>query len=108
LFRKIISRLSPRIRLVISQIIAFIVYWPLARFAAIVERLGYSPSAIPLAFYRNRTFYVMRTDACDRFCTSLEQRFTRREIEQMLIGAGFDEIRFSERPPYWCAVARKR
>jgi ubiquinone/menaquinone biosynthesis C-methylase UbiE len=108
LLRKIVSRLSPRTRLVISQIIAIVIYWPLARFAAIVERVGYSPSAMPLAFYRSRTFYVMRTDAYDRFCTRLEQRFTRREIEQMLIDAGFDEIRFSEKAPYWCAIGRKR
>jgi ubiquinone/menaquinone biosynthesis C-methylase UbiE len=108
LLRKVISRLSPGKRLVVSQIIAVIAYWPLARSAAIVERLGYSPAAIPLAFYRNRAFYVMRTDAYDRFCTSLEQRFTRREIEQMLTGAGFGNIRFSDTVPYWCAVGTKR
>lgn len=106
--RKIVSLLPPRSRLVISQIIAFVVYWPLARFAAVVERAGYSPSAIPLEAYRNRKFYVMRTDAYDRFCTRLEQRFTRREIEQMLASAGFGEIRFSEKVPYWCAVGRRR
>lgn len=106
--RKIISSLPPTARLVISQIIAAVVYWPLARFAALVERAGFSPAAIPLEFYRHRSFYVMRTDAYDRFCTSLEQRFTRRQIEQMLSDAGFDEIRFSDETPYWCAVARKR
>lgn len=106
--RKGISSLPPTVRLIISQIIAAVAYWPLARFAARVERVGFSPAAIPLEFYRHRSFYVMRTDAYDRFCTSLEQRFTRRQIEQMLSGAGFGEIRFSDETPYWCAVARKR
>lgn len=92
----------------ISQIIAVIVYWPLARFAALVERAGFSPAAIPLESYRNRKFCVMRTDAYDRFCTRLEQRFTRRQIEQMLTDTGFDEIRFSDKIPYWCAVGKKR
>ena len=108
IFRVIISPLPPTIRLIISQIIAVIVYWPLARFAALVERAGFSPAAIPLESYRNRRFYVMRTDAYDRFCTRLEQRFTRRQIEQMLTGAGFDEIHFSDQVPYWCAVGKKR
>lgn len=107
-FRKVISSLPPRLRLMISQVIALLVYWPLARSAALLERAGISPSAIPLEAYRNRSFYVMRTDAYDRFCTALERRFTRREIEQMLTESGFDRIQFSESVPYWCAICYKR
>jgi ubiquinone/menaquinone biosynthesis C-methylase UbiE len=108
IFRVIISPLPPTVRLIISQIIAVVAYWPLARFAAIVERARISPAAIPLESYHNRKFYVMRTDAYDRFCTNLEQRFTRRQLEQMLTVAGFDGIRFSDTVPYWCAVGKKR
>ena len=108
ILRVCISRLPPKLRLIISQIIAILVYWPLARLAAIVERAGLSPAGIPLESYRNREFYVMRTDAYDRFCTRLEQRFTRQQIAQMLEIAGFGDIRFSDRVPYWCAVGRKR
>jgi SAM-dependent methyltransferase len=107
-FRAIISRLPPTVRLIASQIIAVVVYLPLARFAAIVERAGYSPTAIPLESYRDRKFYVMRTDAYDRFCTRLEHRFTRQQIERMLTDAGFDGIIFSDAVPYWCAVGKKR
>jgi len=106
--RVAVSRLPPGLRLLISQTIAVVVYWPLARFAALVERAGFSAEAIPLESYRHRKFYVMRTDAYDRFCTRLEQRFTRQQIEQMLTDAGFDEVRFSETVPYWCAVGKKR
>jgi ubiquinone/menaquinone biosynthesis C-methylase UbiE len=108
LFRIVISRTPPSLRLAISQIIAIAIYWPLARLAALVERAGFSPASIPLEAYRNRAFYVMRTDAYDRFCTRLEQRFTRAQIAQMLRDAGFDDIRFSDQVPYWCAVGRKR
>jgi ubiquinone/menaquinone biosynthesis C-methylase UbiE len=108
IFRVIISPLPPKVRLIISQVIAVAVYWPLARCAALVERAGFSPAVIPLESYRHRKFYVMRTDAYDRFCTRLEQRFTRRQIEEMLTGAGFDEIRFSSDVHYWCAVGIKR
>src|SRR4029077_18079681 len=106
--RAIISRSPNALKLVVSQIIAALVYWPLARFAALVECAGCSPASIPLSFYRYRKFYVLRTDAYDRFCTRLEQRFTRQQIEQMLLDAGFEEIRFSDEPPFWCAVGRKR
>ena len=70
--------------------------------------MGLSTSSIPLEAYRHRSFYVMRTDAYDRFCTRLEQRFTRKQIEQMLEAAGFERIRFSEDVPFWCAVGFKR
>jgi hypothetical protein len=50
----------------------------------------------------------MRTDAYDRFCTRLEKRFTRSEIEAMLTRAGFADIRFSNSEPFWCAVGLKQ
>jgi SAM-dependent methyltransferase len=108
LFRVVISSLPHTPRLWISQIIAVLVYWPLARLAAVVERFGFSPAGLPLESYRHRAFYVMRTDAYDRFCTKLEQRFSRLQIGEMLTAAGFGDIRFSERVPYWCAVGFKR
>ena len=73
----------------------------------LLERIGAMPRSWPLAFYRRRSFYVMRTDAFDRFCTRLEQRFTRAQIGEMLQSAGFTEIRFSDNEPYWVAVAVK-
>jgi ubiquinone/menaquinone biosynthesis C-methylase UbiE len=108
IFRIVICRLPASVRLVVSQIIAIAVYWPLARTAALVQRAGLPTALIPLEAYRNRNFYVMRTDAYDRFCTSLEKRFTRSQIEQMLLDAGFERIRFSEDVPFWCAVGLKR
>jgi ubiquinone/menaquinone biosynthesis C-methylase UbiE len=108
IFRIGICRLPANLRLLISQIIAATVYWPLARIAALIERAGLPTTLIPLEAYRDRSFYVMRTDAYDRFCTRLEKRFTRRQIEEMLRDADFDEIRFSEQVPFWCAVGLKR
>jgi ubiquinone/menaquinone biosynthesis C-methylase UbiE len=108
LLRLVISRLPPKGKLLTSQFLAATIYWPLARFAALLERAGVSSRMVPLQAYCDRDFYVMRTDAYDRFCTRLEQRFTRQQIEQMLLESGFGEIRFSDDPPFWCAVARKR
>ena len=70
--------------------------------------MGLNPASIPLSYYRNHTFYTMRTDSRDRFGTPLEQRFSRKEIEIMMEDAGLSEIRFSDRAPYWCAVGIKK
>ena len=105
--RHLTSRTPKPLRYALSQVFAATVYWPLARTAALLEKLKVNVSAFPLSFYRDRTFYVMRTDALDRFGTRLEQRFTRREIETMLRDAGLTDIRFSETAPYWCAVGVK-
>ena len=72
-----------------------------------MSRLGRTPRALPLSYYADKSFYVMRTDAYDRFCTRLEKRFTRAEIEAMLTRAGFVDIRFSDSEPFWCAVGLK-
>jgi SAM-dependent methyltransferase len=105
--RLAISRLPYVLRLGLSQLIALTIYWPLARMARGLDALGWLPRSWPLAYYRDKSFYVLRTDAFDRFCTRLEQRFTRTQIEAMLSSAGFAGILFSESEPYWCAVATK-
>jgi SAM-dependent methyltransferase len=107
LARLVISRLPHPLRLVISQTIAALVYWPLARGARLLSRLGLSARSVPLSYYADKSFYVMRTDAYDRFCTRLEKRFTRSEIETMLSRGGFVNIQFSDSVPFWCAVGIK-
>lgn len=106
--RFLISRLPFRIRRAATDLIAALVYWPVARLAALVERLGFDVSAIPLSPYRYRSFYSMRTDSLDRFGTRLEQRFTRSEIRQMMESAGLHDIVFSDQEPFWVACGRRR
>jgi ubiquinone/menaquinone biosynthesis C-methylase UbiE len=105
--RRVVSRLPFRIRVGAATMLAATVYWPLARTARMLERQGTAVSSFPLAFYRNRSFYTMRTDALDRFGTRLEQRFTRTEIRGIMEAAGLVDIRFSDAPPFWCAVGRR-
>lgn len=107
LLRRGISRLPTLPRTLIAEGIATLIYWPLARLASLLESAGRDVSSLPLAFYRDRSFYTMRTDALDRFGTRLEQRFTRNEIRQMMELAGLRDIRFSDRPPFWCAIGRR-
>jgi ubiquinone/menaquinone biosynthesis C-methylase UbiE len=110
MIRRGISRLPHLPRYWVSQVIALTVYWPLARVARLLSAMGLSASLVdlvPLSFYRDRSFYVMRTDALDRFGTRLEQRFTQQQIREMMERAGLVNIRFSSSTPYWCAVGVK-
>lgn len=106
--RNRVSRLPMNLRYWASQMLAAGVYFPLARTSAILERCGVDVANIPLSSYRKRSFYMMRTDALDRFGTSLEQRFTRAQITHMLEAAGFTDVQFSSGIPYWVAVAIKK
>ena len=105
--RRGIARLPFRLRRAVTDVIAVAVYWPLARVARIAEQAGRDPSNIPLSFYRRASLYTMRTDALDRFGTRLEHRFSRPQIERMMIAAGLEDIRFSDRPPFWVACGRR-
>jgi ubiquinone/menaquinone biosynthesis C-methylase UbiE len=108
IFRRIIAKLPTVLKHLVTEIIALTVYFPLARIAFLSEKAGFDVSAFPLSIYRDKSFYIMRTDALDRFGTRLEYRFTKREIEKMLTDAGLENIKFSEETPFWCAVGVKK
>jgi len=107
LARLVVSRLPHPLRLAISQTVAALIYWPLARVARLMSQRGRQASALPLSYYADKSFYVIRTDAYDRLCTRLEKRFRRDEIERMLTRAGFKNVTFSNKQPFWCAVGTK-
>ena len=108
ILRHIVSRMPYTLRGIIADLLATVVYYPLARGALLFEKLGINVQNWPLAFYRDKSFYLMRTCALDRFGTKIEHRFTRKQIEHMLQSAGFYNIRFSPYPPYWCVSGIKR
>jgi hypothetical protein len=107
IMRRRIARLPFAGRRAVTGVIAWSVYYPLARTARLAEMLGADVSNFPLSAYRSLSFYTMQTDALDRFGTRLEQRFTRGEVAAMMSDAGLAEIRFSEREPFWVACGRK-
>ena len=93
--------------MVIASIMSYLIYFPIARFALICEKIGINVSNFPLADYRKKSFYFMKTDALDRFGTRLEKRFSKDEIRTMLKNAGFKNIVFSESEPFWVSISRK-
>lgn len=107
MFRAVVNKMPSPLKALSANILATSLYWPLARGAHIFHLMGFDVENFPLSYYKDKSFYTMRTDARDRFGTPLEQRFSRAEITEMLVNAGFDRIRFSEHRPYWVALAYK-
>lgn len=107
LFRSIVNKMPASLKAMTTDTIAALVYWPLARMAQVLHWIGIDVDSFPLSYYRDKSFYTMRTDARDRFGTPLEQRFSKAEIAAMLSIAGFERIIFSSHRPYWVALAYK-
>ena len=105
--RQFVSKMPHSLRFGMSQILAAVVYFPLARTAKLLEKSGMNVESFPLSQYRHNSFYVMRTDALDRFGTRLEQRFTKAEMRQMMEEVGLENITFSH-TSFWTAVGFKK
>ncbi len=110
LIRRVISRLPQGVKGFVSRIIAALVYWPLARLSKVLGKVGLSTSNIPLHHYADMPFVMLANDALDRFGTSLEQRFNKAEITEMLMKADFDisTLVFSDIEPFWTFSVQKK
>lgn len=106
--RLFIHRLPARSKQYVTDLLALTVYFPLARLASLAEAAGLPVACFPLSFYRHSSFFVMRTDARDRFGTPLEQRFTRAQIFAMCRSAGLVDLHFSPEAPFWCVIGFKQ
>ena len=108
-FRRVISVLPQRVKQLVTSTIAALVYWPLARFSKVLNKFGINTSNVPLHHYANMPFVMLANDALDRFGTSLEQRFNKAEITEMLRAADFDiaTLKFSEIEPFWTFSVKK-
>ena len=107
--RLVISRTPNALRRLIAQIIAGVVYLPLSRVAKLLGNRGKDISNFPLHHYANMPFIMLQNDALDRFGTRLEQRFSKKEIAEMLGNAGFDlsTLKFSDVEPFWTFSVKK-
>jgi len=107
--RWVISRLPYAMRRLIAQMIAVAIYLPLARTSKLLGNKGKNVSNFPLHHYANMPFVMLQNDALDRFGTRLEQRFSKKEIAEMLGKADFDlsTLKFSEVEPFWTFSVKK-
>ena len=92
----------------LTDLIATFVYFPLVLTVRILDTIGIKTINFPLASYKDKSFYTMRTDSLDRFGTKLENRYSKIEIADMLEKSGFKDIKFSNNMPFWVVFCRKK
>ena len=111
LLRYLVSSLPASLKKVVCDIIAVFIYMPFILLSKLVKAVAPGNkiyNKIPLSYYIDKSFNIIRNDALDRFGTPLEQRFTRQQIEQMMKNSGLTDILFSENMPYWHVIGRKQ
>ena len=109
--RKGVSRLPGKPKRFICDLLAMGLYMPFVGFSRFLRAVGVKETIrrkIPLFGYENKSFYIIRNDALDRFGTPLEQRFTKTQIQAMMESCGLEQIVFSNHIPYWHAVGKKK
>ena len=107
--RRVISVLPQILKQLVTSLIAGVVYWPLARLSKVLNKFGINTSNVPLHHYADMPFVMLANDALDRFGTTLEQRFSKAEITEMLRVADFDisTLKFSDKEPFWTFSVKK-
>jgi len=107
--RSFISKLPSGFKKFICDIIAIVAYMPFVLLTKLMKAIGLKKIVkyIPLSYYADKSFNIIKNDALDRFGTPLEQRFSKGEIREMMEKAGLSDIVFSEGEPYWHAVGQK-
>lgn len=108
--RWIVSKLPSGLKKLVCDLIAIFTYLPFVLLSKVVKAVtsGDTYKGVPLSYYEDKTWNVIRNDALDRFGTPLEQRFTKQEVAEMMTSAGLSEIIFSPKMPCWHAVGRKQ
>jgi 2-polyprenyl-3-methyl-5-hydroxy-6-metoxy-1,4-benzoquinol methylase len=107
--RKAVSSLPTKLKKIVCDLIAYLIYLPIILIGRIIKLIGFRNLAkkLPLSAYHDRSFFVIRNDALDRFGTKLEQRFTKSEVIELMKRAGLAEITVSEKFPYWHAIGKR-
>jgi SAM-dependent methyltransferase len=109
LVRKVVSKLPHKIKIFTCDILAYLLYVPLVYIGKFFKFIGLKSIAkkIPLSDYQNKSIFIIRNDSLDRFGTSLEQRFTKVQIIEMLSKAGLVDIIIPDGPIHWSALGKK-
>ncbi len=107
--RNVVSRLPGTAKKIICDMLAVIIYLPVILLGKFLIFIGLKMAAMkmPLSTYFDKPFFLVRNDALDRFGTRLEQRFSKREIEEMMQNCGLANIVISPRVPFYHAVGKK-
>ncbi|MEO6638584.1 MAG: class I SAM-dependent methyltransferase [Ginsengibacter sp.] len=107
--RLTVSKLPNNSKKIVCDILAIVIYLPLVLLGQFFSAIGLKKiaKATPLSYYQNKTFFIIRNDALDRFGTRLEQRFSKEQIIEMMRQSGLTNIKVSPGVPYYHAVGKK-
>ncbi len=108
--RKVVCKLPSGIKRIVCDILAVIIYMPFILWVRFLVLIGLKKIAIymPLSAYNNKSFFVIRNDALDKFGTRLEQRFSKKQVVEMMGNCGLENIVISPLTPFYHAIGRKR
>jgi len=109
--RWVVSKFPSKLKIGICNLLAVLFYLPFVAFAKMLLFVGVSERIvckIPLSWYVDKSFHIIRNDSLDRFGTPLEQRFSKQQITDMLEYAGCKNIVFADNAPYWRVFAQKK
>ena len=107
--RRVVSSLPSGLKKFVCDLLAVFIYMPMILLGRFILFLGLPKIAkkVPLDIYQDQTFFVIRNDALDRFGTALEQRFSKKQIREMMEKSGLSDVVISEALPYWHAVGKR-
>jgi len=109
-FRLLISKFPETLKKLTCDLIAFLIYYPLVLITKVFYLFFGKKrwiQKIPLSYYADKSFHIIRNDALDRFGTPLEQRFSKEEITNLMTVASLKNIKFSANEPYWHMLGTK-
>lgn len=110
LIRKVVCRFPPGIKRITCDMLAIIIYMPLVLWVRLLVLIGLRKIAVkmPLSAYNNKSFFVIRNDALDKFGTRLEQRFSKKQVVDMMSECGLENIVVSPLSPFYHAIGKKK
>lgn len=110
LVRKIVSKLPSPIKRFVCDVLAVVVYMPFILWVRFLLLLGFKKAAktMPLNAYHNKSFFIIRNDSLDKFGTSLEKRFSKKEVTELMTNCGLEDIVISTGTPYYHTLGRKK
>jgi len=107
--RKMVSRFPGKVKRFVCDLLAIVFYMPFVWAGRFFNWFGFKDLAkrMPLHGYQNRSFFMIRNDTLDRFGTRLEQRFSKKQVKEMMESAGLTDIVISDGIPFYHAVGKK-
>ena len=110
LIRRVVCILPSTLKKAACDFLALLVYLPIISISKFLLLIGVRKiiKHIPLSYYADKSINIIRNDSLDRFGTPLEQRYSQKEIYQMMSSCGLNDIIFSKNEPFWHAIGRKK